>query len=216
MSGQSETVIQDILLQIDDGQLDPGDVIAEDVLQQRLGISRTPVREALLKLEAHGLVQRLPRKGAIVFKPTLEEFLAILEVHASLEAQAAALAARRLSPERGRNLERAVCDCEDHFASKGNGDTAAYYQLNLAFHRTVAEAAGNAFLLDLVKSNARKLMAYYRARYRFAGVIEASAREHRQIATAILDRQSAQAAHLMASHVQFDHVTAMDLLASFD
>lgn len=216
MSGQSEMVIQDILDQIDNGVLDPGDVIAEDALQERLGISRTPVREALLKLEANGLVQRLPRKGAIVFKPTLEEFLAILEVHANLEGQAAALAARRLSPERGRTLERAVLDCEDHFASKGDGDAAAYYQLNLAFHRAVAEAAGNEFLLDLVKSNARKLMAYYRARYKFAGVIQASALEHRSIATAILDRQSAQAEQLMSDHVQFDHVTAMDLLASFD
>ena len=79
MSLQSSIGIEEILHQIDQGQLDPGDVIAEDALQLQLNISRTPIREALLKLEANGLVQRLPRKGTIVFKPTLEEFLSILE-----------------------------------------------------------------------------------------------------------------------------------------
>ncbi|MGH1575816.1 GntR family transcriptional regulator [Planktotalea sp.] len=216
MSGQSETVITNILRQIDDGVLDPGDVIAEDALQMRLGISRTPVREALLKLEALGLVQRLPRKGAIVFKPSLEEFLAILEVHAKLEGQAASLAARRLSPTRGKALENAVLACETHQINKGESDTAAYYQLNLTFHAAVAEAAGNEFLYEMVKSNARKLMAYYRARYKFRGVIKASAHEHRQISTAILDRRADDAEDLMARHVHFDQVTAMDLLASFD
>ena len=216
MSVQSSIVIEEILHQIDQGQLDPGDVIAEDALQLQLNISRTPVREALLKLEANGLVQRLPRKGTIVFKPTLEEFLSILEVHANLEGQAAGLAARRLSRERGKALEKAVIACEAHHINKGEKDGAGYYQLNLDFHRTVAEAAGNTFLLEMVKSNARKLMAYYRARYRFAGVIADSVHEHRAIATAILDRNSTDAEQLMSDHVLFDQVTAMDLLASFD
>jgi DNA-binding GntR family transcriptional regulator len=216
MAGQTDTVIDTILAQIEDGTLNPGDVINEDALTAQLDISRTPLREALLKLEALGLVKRLPRKGAMVFKPTLEEFLAILEVHAKLEGQAAGLAARRLSSERGKRLEDIVRACETHEAVKGDSEAAAYYQLNLAFHGSVAEAAGNAFLLDLIKSNARKLMAYYRARYRYAGVTAASARDHRAIALAIMDRNSVQAEDLMIRHVQFDHVTAMDLLASFD
>jgi len=58
------------------------------------------------------------------------------------------------------------------------------------------------------------VLAYYRARYKFAGVIGASAREHRVIAGLILDRQSVEAEALMNRHVQFDQVTAMDLLAA--
>ena len=108
MAGQTETVISAILGAIESGALNPGDMIEEQVLSERHGVSRTPIREALIKLETAGLVQRLPRKGAVVFKPTLEEFLAILEVHAKLEGQAAGLAARRLSPVYAKLLEAAT------------------------------------------------------------------------------------------------------------
>jgi DNA-binding GntR family transcriptional regulator len=216
MASQASLVIDTILSKIDTGKLNPGDVIAEDALIAELEISRTPLREALLQLEVHGLVTRQPRKGVVVFKPTLEEFLAILEVHAKLEGQAAGLAARRLSPARSDALRGIVDACVAHHEAYGDGHPNAYYQLNLDFHRLIGEASGNPFLLDMIKSNARKLMAYYRARYRTVGAIKASALEHATIAEAIITRQSDEAEALMARHVQFDHVTAMDLLASFD
>lgn len=216
MGSQTQMVMDTILAKIDAGVLDPGDVIAEDALIAELAISRTPLREALLQLEAHGLVSRQPRKGVVVFRPTLEEFLAILEVHAKLEGQAAGLAARRLSPARADALRGIVAACRAHHAAHGDGHPNEYYQLNLDFHRLVGEASGNPYLLEMIKSNARKLMAYYRARYRTVGAIKASAAEHAEIAQAILDRRSDEAEALMTRHVQFDHVTAMDLLASFD
>lgn len=214
MSGQTDTVISTILQQIEQGDLNPGDIVNEDELISSLSISRTPLREALLKLEAIGLVQRQPRKGAVIFKPTLEEFLGILEVHAHLEGQAAGLAARRLSSERGKQLENAVIACEAHQKNHGDDNPDAYYQLNIAFHKTVAEAAGNPFLLELIKSNARKLMAYYRARYHYVGAISSSAQEHRKIAELIVSRQSLEAQEAMMAHVQFDQLTAMDLIAA--
>ncbi len=214
MPSQTDAIVDALLTWIDAGRLNPGDEIDESALVAQFGVSRTPVREALMQIEATGLVRRLPRKGAIVFKPTLTEFLAILEVHAKLEGQAAGLAARRLSPSGARALEQAVCACEDHFATLGESEPAAYYQLNLRFHASVAEAAGNPFLLDMIKTNARKLMAYYRARYRYAGSIGASARDHRIIAGLIEARDSDAAEEAMRRHVQFDQVTAMDLLAA--
>lgn len=213
MAGQTDTIVAAILSAIESGTLNPGDMIDEGELLVAHNVSRTPVREALIQLETAGLVQRLPRKGAVVFKPTLAEFLAILEVHAKLEGQAAGLAARRLSPAMAARLEQTVVACENHAATYGDGAPDLYYQRNLQFHRVVAEAAGNPFLLDLIKTNARKLMAYYRARYRYAGAIADSARDHRAIATLIVARDSgAEAA--MARHVAFDQVTAMDLLAA--
>lgn len=214
MPSQSDMIAQTLLDWIDAGRLNPGDEIDESALVEQFGVSRTPVREALMQIEATGLVRRLPRKGALVFKPTLVEFLAILEVHAKLEGQAAGLAARRLSPAGALALETAVAACEAHFATLGEAEPAAYYQLNLRFHATVAEAAGNPFLLDMIKTNARKLMAYYRARYRYAGSIEASARDHRHIAGLIAARDAEAAEEAMRRHVQFDQVTAMDLLAA--
>ena len=214
MAGQTDTLISTLMQWIDIGRLNPGDTIDESQLVDEFGISRTPVREALLQLEAIGLIRRNPRKGATVFRPTLEEFLAILEVHAKLEGQAAGLAARRLSVTGAADLESAVLACEVHAATKGDTDPDGYYQLNLRFHETVAIAAGNAFLTVMIKTNARKLLAYYRARYRYAGAISTSAAEHRAIARLILSRDTAQAEAMMLGHVQFDQITAMDLLAA--
>lgn len=214
MAGTTETVVRSILEDIDAGRLNPGDPVDETSLAQALNVSRTPVREAIIQLETSGLLCRLPRKGTRVFKPTLEDFLAILEVHAKLEGQAAGLAARRLSKDHGKALEDIVAKCEAHAKAHGDNRGDAYYQLNLRFHETVAVAAGNPFLTEMIKTNARKLMAYYRARYHYKGIIAESAREHREIANLILDRDAEAAEKLMATHVAFDHVTAMDLLAA--
>jgi DNA-binding GntR family transcriptional regulator len=135
-------------------------------------------------------------------------------VHAKLEGMAAGLAARRLSKGYAAELERIVTACEAHARDKGDADPDGYYQLNLRFHETVALAAGNPFLTESIKANARKLLAYYRARYRYAGAIAASAREHRALAGLITNRDSAGAEAAMQRHVQFDQITAMDLLAA--
>nr|WP_269751697.1 GntR family transcriptional regulator [Pseudophaeobacter flagellatus] len=214
VAGQTEGLLNAILEDIDAGALNPGDLLDEAGLAARHNVSRTPIREALIQLEAAGLIRRLPRKGAVLFKPTLEEFLAILEVHASLEGQAAGLAARRMTPDQARALEQAVQACEAHADKKGDGDPNGYYQLNLQFHAAVAMGAGNPFLLEMIKTNARKLMAYYRARYQYPGSIAQSAREHREIAELIFAHDRSAARAKMTEHVQFDQVTVMDLLAA--
>lgn len=214
MAGQTEIVLNAILSGIDKGDLSPGEAIDENALIARYEVSRTPLREALLRLEAMGLVVRPPRKGAVLFKPSFEEFLAILEVNAQLEGQAAGLAARRIGVGDGAKLLRVVEACEQHALEKGDDDPNAYYALNLEFHKQVAEASGNPFLLDMIKMNGRKLLAYYRARYRNPGAIAESAREHRQIAELILAHDADRAQALMAEHVLFDQVTVMDLLAA--
>ncbi len=214
MAGQSEGLLNAILVDIDAGQLNPGDVLDEAGLAARHGVSRTPIREVFIQLETAGLIRRLPRKGAVLFKPSLEEFLAILEVHANLEGQAAGLAARRMSPAQAAELEQIVRACEAHAAERGDGDPNGYYQLNLRFHAGVAMGAGNPFLVEMIKTNARKLMAYYRARYHYPGSIAHSAKEHREIAELIYTHDQVGAARRMTQHVQFDQVTAMDLLAA--
>jgi len=214
LAGQSEGLLNAILVDIDAGQLNPGDVLDEAGLAARHGVSRTPIREVFIQLETAGLIRRLPRKGAVLFKPSLEEFLAILEVHANLEGQAAGLAARRMSPAQAQELEQIVRACEAHAAERGDGDPNGYYQLNLRFHAGVAMGAGNPFLVEMIKTNARKLMAYYRARYHYPGSIAQSAKEHREIAELIYAYDQAGAERHMTQHVQFDQVTVMDLLAA--
>ena len=214
MAGQTDTVIEAILVAIDNGEIGPGDTIDEQALIARYGVSRTPVREAIIRLETAGLVQRHGRRGAVLFKPTLEEFLGILEVHARLEAQAAGLAARRLTPGLADELEEVVAACEAHAAEFGSSRPEDYYRLNLRFHEVIARATGNPFLIDLIKMNARKLMGYYRARYRYPGSVEASAREHREIAELIAAHKREEAEAAMEIHFNYDRGTVMDLLAA--
>ena len=211
---QTDLIIEDIMTRIEAGRLAPGDVLVLCGVGGEFDVSRTPVREAILQMEAIGIVKRKPRGGAVIFQPTIEEFLAILEVHAKLEGHAAGLAARRIGPDDAGRIEAALKKCEDHAARFGDSEPDLYYLCNLEFHKAVAEAAHNGVLLDLIKTNARKLLAYYRARYRYKGSIGLSAKEHKVIVDAILDRDSDRAEALMAEHVQFDSVTAMDLIAA--
>jgi len=216
MGGQSRSVIRVIVQKIDDGLLGPGDGVDEKALVQELGVSHTPIREAILKLEAQGLVQRMPRKGAAVFKPSLKEFLSILEVDAKLEGQAAGLAARRLSEKGRAQLEAATAACESHVARHAERRPSDYHQLNLAFHGAIADGSGNPVLAEMIRANARRLMGYYRAEYRLKGVMEASALAHRSIAEAILEGDETEAEARMSGHVQMDQARVLDLLAMFD
>lgn len=214
MAGQTDTVIALIISQIDAGEMLPGFAIDEKEMMRLCGVSRTPVREALIRLETDGLVQRYPRNGAIVFRPTVGEFLTILEVHANLESFAAGLAAQRITDKMKDELQAIVNACESHAESQGNTDPAAYYQLNLQFHEIIVRAAQNDVLMQMVKTNARKLMAYYRMRYRHPGAAEKSAREHAVIAEHIIANRSHDAAAAMLDHFNYDRQTVMDLIAS--
>ena len=216
MANQTDVILTKILERIERGTLSPGDVLEEKKLCADFQLSRTPVREALIRLETLGIVKRKPRGGAVLFKPRIDEFLAILEVHAKLEGQAAALAARRIDKHGATALGKALLACETHLKQHGEAKPDDYYRCNLEFHKAVAHAASNDVLYGVIASNAYKLLAYYRARYAYKGSIPTSVAEHQQITASILDRDTEKAESLMARHVNFDCVTAMDLVAMLE
>lgn len=211
---QADAVVETIMLRVEDGSLLPGQQIDEKELAAACGVSRTPVREAVLQLEATGLVVRHPRKGVSLFHPDTNEFLAILEVHASLEAQAAELAALRISPDLEVKLAACADACSAFVQNAGTRDHSHYYRLNMQFHAIVAQAAFNPYLFDMIKLNARKLMAYYRLRYRTPGAIERSAQEHCQITGQILQRDTVAARASMVAHFNYDRAAVMHMIAS--
>lgn len=214
MTTQTNAVIDLIIARIDAGTLLPGQPIDEKEMMSDCGVSRTPVREALIRLEADGLVVRHARKGAVIFQPSVAEFLTILEVHANLESFAAGLAAQRITEAVAAELRDVVAACEAHAAAHGHGDPAGYYQLNLQFHEVIVRAAHNRVLAEMVKTNARKLMAYYRMRYRNPGAAVASAKDHGRIAGHILAHDAEAARGAMLEHFNYDRQTVMDLIAS--
>ena len=211
---QTDAVVETILLRIEDGTLMPGDAIEEKDLIEACGVSRTPVREALIQLEADGLVVRHARKGVSLFRPNTDEFLSILEVHATLEAQAAELAAERLSLAAEATIEACTKACERFAKDADPANHNEYYNLNRLYHAAIADASCNIYLVDLIKLNARKLMAHYRLRYRTPGAIEQSAQEHRVISDRIFARDSSGARAAMFAHFNYERETVMHMIAS--
>lgn len=214
MAGQTHHVIETILTRIDGGIYLPGAVLDEQSLAAELSVSRTPVREAFIRLEATGLIVRGGRRGAKIFKPDADDFLKILEVHAQLESQAAGLAARRITDAQSDSLTANLDASQSHLDTHGDSAHAEYYQLNLQFHNILMDAAHNPYLGGLIKTNARMLMCYYRLRYRFNGSTETSVREHKEIGQLILSGDGPAAQAAMTRHFDYSLDTIMDLLSA--
>jgi len=116
-----------------EGELKPGERLRAEALAQRFGTSRTPIREALLQLEAHGLVEVEPNRGAVVRTFDRDDVLDLYEIRALLEPAAAARAAHRISAD---DVDRLGALCAD-------ASVEEQIVANEAFHRIIVEAAGS-------------------------------------------------------------------------
>lgn len=146
-SGSAHTVYLDLRRRFADGDFAPAERLTETVLAQELGVSRTPIREALGRLLADGLVVPAAR-GVAVATLSGDEVRHIYRLRAALEGLAATEAAQRqsdglIAPARIRDIQDAAAAVEDAI---GAGDPKRAARANLAFHRTFCGAAGNPFL----------------------------------------------------------------------
>jgi DNA-binding GntR family transcriptional regulator len=177
------------------GRMRPGERLVEGRLALDLGVSRIPVREAIRRLAAEGLVTIAPRRGAVIAGLTEREVREIIEVRAMLEGQNARLAARRQDAAVMKRI-RALLQRGDAAARGGDAELAA---LNRRYHEETAAAARNEVLRDIVE----------RLRER-SGILfapeeparqEALWADHAAILRAILDGDEDRAAALAAAHV---------------
>jgi DNA-binding GntR family transcriptional regulator len=130
------------------GRVAPSGRLVQDELARRLGISRTPVREAMSRLEHEGLVRLIPGRGAIVQRVTPQDILGIYEVREELERLAVRLAARDGRAYDVAALRRLVAEMERVDPTR----VADYYRLNRAFHLQMAAASANAALVGALES----------------------------------------------------------------
>ncbi len=195
------------------GVYPPGERLDETQLAGRFGVSRTPVREALMQLSATGLVEMRPRRGAVVADPAPQRLYEMFEVMAELEGMAGALAARRHTETDRAALLAAHDRC---LAAGREGDTDAYYYENETFHLAVYAASHSAFLEEQCRSLHRRLRPYRRLQLRVRNRLDASAREHGAAMAAILagDGEAARAA--LRAHVVVQGDRFSDLIASLD
>lgn len=143
------------------GELEPGERLMEISLAQKLGVSRTPIREAIRKLELEGLVVMVPRKGAEVADITEKDLRDVLEVRTALEELSIELAMKNMTDEDYEQLKEA----NEAFARNSAGDDLIKLaEADVAFHEVIYMATGNKRLIQMI-NNLREQMYRYRLEY---------------------------------------------------
>lgn len=179
------------------GELRPNARLVESELAERFGMSRTPVREVLQRLEAEGLVAS-ERRAWTVREPTSQEIHDRYEIRAALEGYAAGLAARRLSDADRQQIQHAL-DAGQVYIETGDPDLL--FDINERFHRAVVAAAKNEQLAELLDRNRNFFFNDRLARLLTEDEALRSTREHVGIAEAILAGEAEQAERLARRHV---------------
>lgn len=182
-----------------EGALPPGERIAEPELCTELGISRTPLREAIKVLASEGLVELRPSQGAIVTNITVEDVEAMFEMMEALEFQVGHLAAVRASD----NEIQEIRDLHQRMLNyHREGRRAEYFDLNQDIHLKLAEATKNRYLLADYEKYLGKIR---RARY-MANLSQArwneSAQEHEEIVAALTARDGANLGGILKEHLR--------------
>jgi DNA-binding GntR family transcriptional regulator len=189
-----------------DGRLAPGERLKEEELAHELGLSRTPIREALAVLQAEGLVDTAPNRGATVREHDAEDLDDLYRLRALLEGYAAGRAATNMPLEWVQEL---FASCE-RFEGIADGDVSALVKENLLFHNKIIEAAASRRVAELVLKVIELPLVYKSYIWYSPEQRRISAHFHRQIAVAIEARDADRAESLMKEHV----FEARDLLVT--
>lgn len=196
--GDQASIYERLKQMILDNELTAGGFVLQEELGERLGVSRTPIREALIRLEQEGLVEIRPRHGMRVLPISVEAMREIYEVLTALEALAARLDAERgLSKRELADLDRAVSDMEKALA---RDDLNLWAEADARFHRLLVEYSANGRLIGMV---ATVLDQAYRARritLRLRAKPTRSNEDHRAVVKAIRDRDPETAYRIHERH----------------
>ncbi len=181
------------------GELKPGERLMELTLAERLGVSRTPIREAMRKLELEGLVVMVPRKGAQVADISEQDLNDVLEVRISLEHLAIEKACERMTEE---DMSRLFLASKSFERMISEGDLVQLAEADEAFHDMIYKGSGNK-RLNQVLSNIREQMYRYRVEYlKEEETREQLLWEHQELTRAIRDRDVKKAQEISFHHLE--------------
>jgi len=182
-----------------EGDLAPGARLNERELSERLGVSRTPLREAFRMLAADGLLVQLPNRGAQVVSLSREDARHAFEVMASLEGLAGELAAARVTDQDIADLGALQDEMERAHARR---DLPNYYRVNRAIHDRINEIAGNPVLIHTFRTlNARLHALRFRSNL-VQGKWDKAVKEHRGMVEALAARNGEKLRDLLVRHLR--------------
>ena len=188
------------------GELEPGERLMEMQLAEQLGVSRTPIREAIRKLELEGLVVMIPRRGAIVAKITEKDLRDVLEVRSSLERLSTELACERMEDNTIIELTKA----EEAFeAALNQDDITLEAQRDVEFHDVIYKSTGDLRLIQML-NNLREQMYRYRLEYlKYDLAHQTLIEEHELIIGALSKRDKETATNIIVRHVSNQELTVL-------
>lgn len=207
---RSDIIADELEGLIFDGTFEDGERLDEVQLAERFNVSRTPIREALLRLTQSGLARQLPRRGVFVRQPGPVELIEMFEVMAELEASCARLCASRITDAALVELNETNARCNAAVAAE---DYDGYYRENERFHAILYRQSGNSFLEQECLRLHHRLKPFRRIQLRLRGRLKQSMAEHEAIVAALEDGDGAKAAESLRSHVavqgeKFHHLIA--------
>ena len=191
------------------GELKPGERLMEIQLANKLGVSRTPIREAIRKLELEGLVLMIPRKGAEVAEITEKSLRDVLEVRRALEELAVELVCEKITDEQIQDLKDAA---EEFKESLKDGDITRIAEADVKFHDVIYMATDNQKLIQLL-NNLREQMYRYRVEYlKRSDFHQQLIDEHEEIIETIESGQKDRAVQVVCQHVDKQVEAVMDTI----
>ena len=183
------------------GTYPQGSHLTAQQLAEANGLSRTPVREAMRRLDAEGLISLIPNRGAFVSRWTRTEIEQIYELRVLLEAFAAKVAAERATDDQVASL-RVLAEQMTIATRDGEIDHGAIADVNGDFHRAVLDACGNTRLRELLGSLTEMPLVLSTFRNYTRAELQRSAAQHRELVDAIAARDSAWAESVMTAHIR--------------
>lgn len=196
-----ESIVNSIRDSITRGKLKPGERLWETVVAEQLGVSRTPIREAFLQLESEGLVEVLPRKGAIVSDISVKKAEELYTVRSVLEGLAARLTSEKITNEllyTLKNINKKLTE----FAKEGSDNFVEITKLNNEFHDIINHVACNDTLCQTIdilrKQTTRYNFIYLSNLFR----LKVSVKEHEEIIAFLSKRNAEESEKLMRKHIE--------------
>lgn len=198
-SSLEEKVYKTLEDQILSQKLTAGEAVTELKLSAELGVSRTPVREALQRLDREGLIKLIPNKGAFVIGISEKDLIDIYMIRMRLEGLAARITAEKADESTVRHL-RENTELTEFFISKGNVERVK--DLDSDFHDIIYRACESRMLCKTLSELHRYIASYRKLSLTVEGRIEKSFEEHKQICDAIENKDMENADRLMSRHVE--------------
>lgn len=191
------------------GELKPGERLMELQLAAKLGVSRTPIREAIRMLEQEGLAVTIPRKGAEVAKMTEKDMEDVLQVREALDELAATIACEQMTAEQLDALKNTMREFEE-FTKTGNVKKIA--EADVKFHDIIYQATGNPKLVNML-NNLREQMYRYRIEYlKDEKNYPVLIREHSEIVEGLMAKDKTKVTAAMHCHVENQVVAVKEII----